>query len=81
MSAVTRTAVVVGLLVALTVPLTSERSSALVANGSDLINRKQAGPIKIGKTTFKRAKKIFGKPTKNKIVQRGCIKMRRARWG
>jgi hypothetical protein len=79
--AATRTAVVVGLLVALTVSLTSERSSALAANGRDLINRKHAGPIKIGKTTFKRAKKIFGKPTKNKIVQRGCIKVRRARWG
>jgi hypothetical protein len=50
--AATRTAVVVGLLVALTVSLTSERSGALAANGRDLINRKHAGPIKIGKTTF-----------------------------
>jgi hypothetical protein len=72
--------VAVGLLLVVLL-LSPEDPRVLAANGDDLINRKKAGPVKIAETTLKKAKKIFGRPSTNKIVRRGCIKVRRARWG
>jgi hypothetical protein len=76
-----RVAIVGVLLLLLALWLSPEEPRVLAANGDDLINRNKAGPVKIAETTLKKAKNIFGKPSANKIVRRGCIKVRRARWG
>jgi hypothetical protein len=80
-STVIRIAIVGVALLLLALWLSPEDPRVLAANGRDLINRKRAGPVKIAETTLKKAKKIFGTPSTNKIVRRGCIKVRRARWG
>jgi hypothetical protein len=76
-----RIAIVGVLLLLVAFLLSPEDPQVLAANGDDLINRNKAGPVEIAETTLKKAKKIFGKPSTNKIVRRGCIKVRRARWG
>jgi hypothetical protein len=76
-----RIAVVGVLLLLVALWLSPEDPRVLAANGDDLINRNKAGPVKIAQTTLKKAKNVFGKPSANKIVRRGCIKVRRARWG
>jgi hypothetical protein len=81
LSTLTKVAIVVVIVALVALALTSEDPEVLAAHKTDLINRKKAGPVKIAETTLKDAKKIFGKPDTNKIVRRGCIKVRRARWG
>jgi hypothetical protein len=47
----------------------------------ELIDLDHAGPVEMAQTTLENATAIFGRPDANKIVRRGSIQVRRARWG
>lgn len=48
---------------------------------SDLIAAgRRAGPIVLGETTVRQARRWFGEPTQRKVVEVGCIRAVRLRW-
>jgi hypothetical protein len=56
-------------------------ASPVAAHKADLFTKHRAGPIRNSKTTIGRLKDWFGEPASVVKVERGCIKVWRAKWG
>ena len=46
-----------------------------------IIAGRKAGPIRLGETTIRQAKRWFGEPTDQRVVRIGCVKAVKVKWG
>jgi hypothetical protein len=46
-----------------------------------IVGGAKAGPIVLGETTVRQAKRWFGEPTDQRIVQKGCVRAVKVKWG